>query len=79
MLGSGSLRAEEIGPIITVGDLLNMYPYDETLVRIELTGKELKNGILHAMKKVSAWMAVIRNITSSAKASAWSIPQAGRC
>ena len=51
MLGSGSLRAEEIGPIITVGDLLNMYPYDETLVRIELTGKELKRGILHAMKK----------------------------
>ena len=48
---SGSLRAEEIGPIITVGDLLNMYPYDETLVRIELTGKELKKGILHAMKK----------------------------
>ena len=51
MLGSGSLRAEEIGPIITVGDLLNMYPYDETLVRIELTGKELKKVILHAMKK----------------------------
>ena len=44
MLGSGSLRAEEIGPIITVGDLLNMYPYDETLVRVELTGKDLKRG-----------------------------------
>ena len=34
MIGSGSLRKEFIGPIITAGDLMNMYSFDEKLVQI---------------------------------------------
>ncbi len=50
MLGSGSLRKEEIGPIVTVGALLDMYSYDEKLLKIKLTGRELKSAMLHVLK-----------------------------
>lgn len=52
MLGSGSLRANTFGPIITRGELCNMYSYPEKIMRIQLTGEELKHGIAHVMRAV---------------------------
>ena len=45
LIGSGSLRKSSLGPVITKGDLMDMYPYDEYMKQIILTGQELKNGI----------------------------------
>lgn len=45
LLGSGSLRKELLGPIVTKGNLLDMYSYDEKLLSILLTGAEIKRGM----------------------------------
>lgn len=50
MLGSGSLRKEEIGPIVTAGALLDMYSYDEKLLKMKFTGRELKSAMLHVLR-----------------------------
>lgn len=50
MLGSGGLRKEEMGPVITVGDLFDMFSFNEKLIKIKLTGKELKGAMLHVLK-----------------------------
>ncbi len=50
MLGSGSLRQPEFGPIVTAGSLLNMYSFDERLLQMRITGKELKAAMLHVLR-----------------------------
>ncbi len=50
MIGSGGLRKNELGPIVTVGDLLNMYSFDEKLFKVKLTGKELKEAMLYVLR-----------------------------
>lgn len=45
MLGSGGLREPFFGPIITKGNLQDMFPFEEELIEIVLTGKELKEAI----------------------------------
>ena len=42
ILGSGSIRKEELGPIATYGDLLEIFPYDDKLEQLTLTGAQLK-------------------------------------
>lgn len=49
MLGSGSLRTNRIGSVITVGDLLDMYPYEEKLVKVQLTGAQIKHAVTYFM------------------------------
>lgn len=41
LLGSGSLRVENFGPVVTYGDLCEMYPYVGKVHRVMLTGKQL--------------------------------------
>ncbi len=43
LLGSGSLRLPEIGPIITLRDLTQMFPYNDAIYRIKVTGKQFKD------------------------------------
>ncbi len=45
MIGSGSLRAPTLGPIVTRGNLLDMYAYPEKLMRVVLTGAEIKRAL----------------------------------
>ncbi len=52
MLGSGGLRAETLGPIVTRGELFNMYAYPEKLIRVQLTGAELKHAMRHVLSQV---------------------------
>ena len=42
ILGSGSIRKEELGPIVTYGDLLEIFPYDDKITQLTLTGAQLK-------------------------------------
>lgn len=42
LLGSGSLRIPEIGPIVTLRDLTQMFPYNDEIFRIKVTGKQFK-------------------------------------
>ncbi len=49
-MGSGSLRAPAMGPIVEYRDLVEMFPYDETVVRVVLTGSQLKRAIGHIFR-----------------------------
>jgi 5'-nucleotidase len=51
MVGSGSIRSEELGPVVTLNDLLSCFPYDDTLTRFEITGDKLTKIFSHVMRK----------------------------
>jgi len=42
MLGSGSLRLAEIGPLVTLKELTEMFPFQEEIYRITVTGRQIK-------------------------------------
>jgi 5'-nucleotidase len=50
MVGSGSIRSKELGPVVTLKDLLNCFPYDDVLTRFEITGDKLKKIFSHVMR-----------------------------
>ncbi|KAF0227648.1 MAG: metallophosphoesterase [Erysipelotrichaceae bacterium] len=41
MLGAGAIRKTELGPIVTVADLVTLLPYAEAVHQIQLTGNQL--------------------------------------
>ncbi len=51
LVGSGSLRNQKLGPIVTVGDLTEMYPYSGEIMRIVVTGKQLKHMIRYLFRE----------------------------
>lgn len=50
LVGSGSIRVKTIGPVVTLSDLLACFPYDDSLSRYSVTGKELKGIFAHIMR-----------------------------
>jgi len=50
LVGSGSIRINSMGPVVTLKDLLACFPYDDSLVRVKITGKQLKNIFSHIMR-----------------------------
>jgi len=40
--GSGSIRLKEMGPIITIGDLIAVFPFSDSLTKFKIKGKNLK-------------------------------------
>ncbi len=50
LFGSGSLRRERLGPIVTYRDLMEMFPYEETILRVTLTGAQLKRALHHIFR-----------------------------
>ncbi len=50
LVGSGSIRVEEMGPAVTLKDLLTCFPYDDVLSRYEITGKQLRRIFTHIMR-----------------------------
>lgn len=44
-LGSGSLRKKRLGPVVSLGDLTEFYPYDDEIYVTELKGKTIKKFI----------------------------------
>lgn len=50
LLGSGSIRNEKLGPIVTLQDLLECFPYDDSIHLLTVTGKQLKKMLLHMLR-----------------------------
>lgn len=45
LLGSGSIRNEELGPIVLFQDLAECFPYDDAVYVVKATGEQLKHMI----------------------------------
>lgn len=50
MLGSGSIRSEKLGPVVTLGSLKECFPYDDSLSRFSISGRQLKSIFNHVMR-----------------------------
>lgn len=54
LLGSGSIRHETLGPIVTFGNLMEVYPYDDPIHMIKVTGAQLRRMLLYMLRD-EAW------------------------
>ena len=50
MLGSGSVRRPELGPIVTLKDFKNVFPYGGPLHKVMLTGAQLRHALQFMMR-----------------------------
>lgn len=50
LVGSGSIRVKDIGPAVTLGDLMACFPYDDSLHRFSVSGRQLKAIFAHIMR-----------------------------
>lgn len=49
-VGSGSIRVTEMGPMVTLGNLIACFPYDDSFTRFSVSGKKLKEMFAHIMR-----------------------------
>lgn len=55
-VGSGSIRVKQIGPVVTLKDLLACFPYDDSLTKFQIKGSMMKkifNDIMRIGKRIS--------------------------
>ena len=50
LLGSGSIRNEMLGPVVTKGDLRECFPYDDQVHMVYWTGEMLKRAIMRMLR-----------------------------
>lgn len=50
LLGSGSIRNEQLGPVVTKGDLNECFPYDDAVHMVYVTGEQLKRMISYMLR-----------------------------
>ena len=50
LVGSGSIRVKQLGPAVTLKDLLTCFPYDDVLRRFTITGAQLWQIFDHIMR-----------------------------
>ena len=50
LVGSGSIRSKELGPVVTLRNLLSCFPYDDTLTRFTVSGTILKRIFSYIMR-----------------------------
>ena len=50
MLGSGSIRTEQLGPVVTKGDFDENYPYNKPIFLTYWTGAQLKHGLKRVLR-----------------------------
>ena len=53
LMGSGSIRTEQLGPIVTKGDLRTCFPYDDAVHMVYMTGAQLKHALLRMLRDES--------------------------
>ena len=51
LIGSGSIRVKELGPVVTLGDYIASFPYDDSYSRYTITGSQLMKIFNHIMRK----------------------------
>jgi 5'-nucleotidase/UDP-sugar diphosphatase len=49
-VGSGSIRAPELGPLVTLGNLRSVFPYDDALHKFVIGGAQLRHIFAHIMQ-----------------------------
>jgi 5'-nucleotidase len=49
LIGSGSIRQKQIGPVGTLRDLRQTFPYDDVRRRFTVTGKQVQRIFSHIM------------------------------
>lgn len=49
-IGSGSIRVKQLGPVVTLGNLKEVYPFDSPLYRLRVTGEQLTKIFSHIMR-----------------------------
>ncbi len=54
VMGSGSIRKKELGPVVEYQDMLENTPFDDPLWMLEVTGAQLRKMILHICRD-EAW------------------------
>lgn len=50
MLGSGSIRSADLGPIVDYGNLCETFPYDDSIYQIKVTGAMFKRVAAHLLR-----------------------------
>ncbi|MBQ3307778.1 MAG: 5'-nucleotidase C-terminal domain-containing protein [Bacilli bacterium] len=50
LLGSGSIRKTALGPIVNLQDLMEVFPYDDSIHMVTVTGKQLKEMLLYMLR-----------------------------
>jgi 5'-nucleotidase len=50
LVGSGSIRVAEFGPIVLFSDLIECLPYDDSAIAVWVTGEQLKKMILYMLR-----------------------------
>jgi 5'-nucleotidase / UDP-sugar diphosphatase len=50
LVGSGSIRVNSLGPVITLKDLMSCFPYDDSITRFKVAGSILKSIFTHFMR-----------------------------
>lgn len=50
MVGSGSIRVSEIGPIVLFSDLTECLPYDDSAIALWVSGAQLKKMVLYMLR-----------------------------
>lgn len=50
LLGSGSIRYEQLGPIVQLQDLAEIFPYKNEIERIYLTGEQLRSVLMYILR-----------------------------
>jgi len=50
LLGSGSIRATELGPVVLYSDLTECFPYSDAIFLLRVTGAQFKRMIAHMLR-----------------------------
>lgn len=50
LLGSGSIRNEYFGPVVEYGELTEIFPYDDSVYLLKVTGAQLKRMVKHILR-----------------------------
>lgn len=48
--GSGAIRSKELGPIVTLSDIISCFPYNDSITRYTIQGSKLKKIFSHIMR-----------------------------
>ena len=54
IMGSGSIRKEELGPLIEYQDMVENTPFDDKIWMLKVTGEQLRRMVLHILRD-EAW------------------------
>jgi 5'-nucleotidase/UDP-sugar diphosphatase len=49
-VGSGSIRGQKLGPLVTLKDFMSIFPYDDSYTRFKITGSKLRKMFEYFMR-----------------------------